>query len=379
MRRRDSNSAPEDTQTISTASTTNRPAITRRAFTAGIGAGAVAVLFARPSAARDSRPHVAGHTRDWQWLMGNWEVSHQRLRERLAHDTHWEEFSGKSAMWLTMGGFGTIDDNLLDLPGGAYRALGIRAFDARSGKWAIWWLDGRNPSTVEASVLGNFDGDEGVFSGHDTFKGRPITMRFRWHDIHGTHPNWDQAFSPDDGASWEINWRNTFTRTAATPTPLPRLPDANRDWDFLAGSWSVHHRRLRQRLVGSTQWDEFGGTLVNWPVLGGFGNVGDNVMEFPSGTVRGVGFRAFDAATNQWLSWWLDGRDPSQIGAPLRGSFTDGIGTFISDDTLDGRPITTRVRWTGITSRTARWEQSCSADSGATWESNWVSEFTRTA
>jgi hypothetical protein len=174
-----------------------------------------------------------------------------------------------------------------------------------------------------------------------------------------------------------MNWRNTFTRTATAPSPLPRLPGAPHDWDFLVGRWKVQHRRLRRRLVGDTKWDEFGGTLANWPVLGGFGNVGDNVMEFPRGTVRGVGLRAFDPGSGQWSSWWLDARYPEAIGDPVRGGFVDGVGTFIGDDTLDGRAIKTRVQWTGITARAARWEQSCSADSGATWESNWVSEFTR--
>ena len=35
------------------------------------------------------------------------------------------------------------------------------------------------------------------------------------------------------------------------------------DFDFLVGDWQVGHRRLRKRLVGSQDWDEFGGTLRN--------------------------------------------------------------------------------------------------------------------
>jgi hypothetical protein len=314
---------------------------------------------------------------DWAWLTGNWQVWHQRLKERLAGSDDWEEFPGTSACWSTMGGLGTIDDNVVALPGGAYHGLGIRAFDPKAGKWSIWWLDGRNPTRIDPPVRGAFDGDTGTFLGHDTFKGRPITMRFRWRDIHGPRPWWEQAFSADEGATWEVNWRNWFTRTAAEPTPLPRLADAPGDFDFLSGRWNVRHRRLRQRLVGSDEWDEFGGTFANWPVLGGYGNVGDNVMEFPSGTVRGVGFRSFDPAAKQWLSWWLDGRTPDAIAPPVLGGFADGIGTFIGDDTLDGRPIRTRVQWTRATRHSARWEQSSSADGGATWELNWTSDFSR--
>ena len=116
---------------------------------------------------------------------------------------------------------------------------------------------------------------------------------------------------------------------------------------------------------------------MNWPVLGGHANVGDNVMQFPTGTVRGVGLRAYDPASKQWLSWWLDGREPSVISSPLRGGFVDRTGTFTGDDTLNGRAIKTRVVWSQITPRSARWEQSASADGGKTWETNWTSEFTR--
>ena len=345
-----------------------------------LGSGLGALGLALPGRVAARPPGApSGHAGDWRWLLGNWDVRHRRLQERLAGDTRWETFAGQSALWLTMGGLGTVDDNLMALPSGAYRGLGLRAFDPAAGTWSIWWLDGRDPTRIEAPVRGGFEGDEGRFLGRDTFKGRPILVRFRWHDIHGTTPWWEQAFSADEGASWEVNWRNWFTRTAAEPTPLPALADAPRDFEFLAGRWQVRHRRLRARLAGSETWDEFDGTLHNWPVLGGCGNVGDNVMRFPGGAFRGMGIRAWDRARGQWLSWWLDGRDPARIGAPLRGGFADGIGTFAGDDLLDGRPIRTRVVWSRITATSARWEQSASGDGGRSWETNWVSDFERQA
>jgi hypothetical protein len=60
------------------------------------------------------------------------------------------------------------------------------------------------------------------------------------------------------------------------------------------------------------------------------------------------------------------------------GRFDGGIGTFVGEDTFDGRPILVRFLWLDITARTCRWEQSFSDDGGATWEINWVMEFTRT-
>ncbi|WP_423603011.1 hypothetical protein [Sphingomonas sp. MS122] len=354
--------------------------VDRREVLTGLGCSGL-ILAGSPGRAL-AQP--ADRRRDWAWLEGNWRVEHRRLRRRLARDTHWDRFAGTSAMWLTLDGLGTIDDNLLHLPGGDYRAMGIRAYDPATGRWSIWWLDGRNPTRIDPPVLGRFEGETGTFTGADMFEGRPIDVRFHWQGIRGPRPHWQQSFSPDGGATWEMNWENFFTRTSAAPTPLPLLPrgDAARapdDWGFLAGRWKVHHRKLRRRLAGSRDWDEFGGTFVNWPVLGGNGNVGDNLMQAPSGTFRGVGFRAWDPATREWLSWWLDGRDPSRIGQPLRGRFVDGIGTYLSDDVHEGRPVKTRVTWSRITGKTARWEQAFSADGGQSWEVNWTSDFTRIA
>jgi hypothetical protein len=167
----------------------------------------------------------------------------------------------------------------------------------------------------------------------------------------------------------------TGTKAGFGNGPTPRSPAS--DFDFLVGSWTVLHRRRRRRLVDERNWDAFGGTFVNWPLLGGYGNVGDNVMNAPSGTFRGIGMRTYDPAARLWSSWWVDGRNPTVIGDPLRGSFADGIGTFLADEVLDGRAVKARVQWSKITSTSALWEQSASADGGASWEVNWTSAFTR--
>lgn len=330
-----------------------------------------------------NRANSETHRADWQWLVGNWDVRHRRLQERLAGSDDWAEFAGKSACWPTMGGLGTIDDNILDLPGGTYRGAGVRAFDPTTGKWSIWWIDGRNPTRIDPPVVGGFVDDEGVFIGTDRFNDKQIDVRFRWHETRGGSPHWDQAFSTDGGKSWEINWRNYFTRTGVDPTPLPLLDDRGlspriRDWDFLAGRWNVRHRRLKDRLSGSKEWIDFDGTFVNWSILGGQGNVGDNVMNFPRGTIRGMGFRTFDPASEQWSSWWIDNRNPAIVDTPVRGGFsTDGTGTFLADDSFEGRPIQVRVIWSRITAKTARWEQAFSPDGGQSWETNWISDFAR--
>lgn len=361
--------------------TADAPRQTRRDFMVAMAMAGIAAASGTAFAGSQRRraADLAARAHDWDWLIGDWDVWHRRLKDRLAGSNEWQEFNGKSVLWLILDGLGTVDDNVVELPGNTYRGLTLRSFDPATGQWSIWWVDGRNPSRIDPPVLGKFDADSGTFLGEDTFKGRPITVRFRWLDIHSRRPNWEQSFSADGGKTWEVNWRNYFTRTSAKPTSLPRLDTAPRDWDFLVGTWQIHNRRLKQRLVGSTQWEEFDNSLVNRTVLGGFGNVGDNVFHAPGGAYTGVSLRTYDQNTSQWASWWLDGRKPSQITAPTRGSFKDGVGTLVGDDVFEGKPIKIRSQWSRITPASAHWEQAASRDGGVTWETNWISELIRKA
>lgn len=149
------------------------------------------------------------------------------------------------------------------------------------------------------------------------------------------------------------------------------------DFDFLIGSWRVHHQKLKARLAGCTEWLDSEGSCVARHVMGGQANVDDNVIESPGGAYRACSFRAFDTRSARWSIWWFDSRSPTQLDPPLVGRFEDGVGTFYSDDTSEGKPIRVRFIWSETKTARPRWEQAFSLDGGATWETNWRMQFTR--
>jgi hypothetical protein len=155
---------------------------------------------------------VTDHAHDFDFLIGKWHVHHWRLKDRLADSHEWVEFEGTSELWMTMDGHGTVDDNYIGLPSGPYRATGIRGYDPKTQTWAIWWLDGRDPHTIEPPVFGNITNGVGTFEGDDIFNGKPIKVRFVWSRIMANSAHWEQAFSPDGGKTWETNWRMDLTR-----------------------------------------------------------------------------------------------------------------------------------------------------------------------
>ena len=148
-------------------------------------------------------------------------------------------------------------------------------------------------------------------------------------------------------------------------------------FDFLLGTWKVHHHRLKVRLAHNDEWEDFEGTSTCWAVLGGDGNADDNVIALPSATYRAATMRVFDAQAGLWRIWWFDARNSDALDPPLVGSFREGIGTFYASDHWQGKPIRVRFLWTTPDAKSARWEQAFSDDDGKTWETNWVMSFER--
>ena len=158
---------------------------------------------------------------------------------------------------------------------------------------------------------------------------------------------------------------------------MPPEQYAPTDFDFIIGDWQVEHRRLNSRLTGCTEWTTFQGLSSTRKILGGFGNVEDNILHFPDGDVRAVAMRSFNRDTREWSIWWLDGRNPHQLDTPVLGRFTGTIGEFFANDSVRGMPIKVRFIWRTNPGENPSWEQAFSADAGATWETNWTMVFSR--
>jgi hypothetical protein len=151
------------------------------------------------------------------------------------------------------------------------------------------------------------------------------------------------------------------------------IADGRDDFDFWMGTWRIHNRRLRERLAGATEWDEFEARGQTWPILNGLGNRDEFRTGFWPDFV-GTTLRLFDPATRQWSIYWADSVR-GRLEPPVVGSFEGDTGTFYGDDVWQGRPIRVRFIWTRAPG--VRWEQAFSTDGGKTWETNWTMDMTR--
>jgi len=148
---------------------------------------------------------------DFDFQTGHWRIHNERLKERLKDCTEWETFEATNHAGLLPGGLGNMDDFFTEhWPG--FVGMSLRLYNPRTRKWSIYWASNRIDG-LEPPVVGSFDRNGvGVFDGRQALDGRPILVRFTWSNITKNGAPWEQAFSPDDGKTWEKNWIMTMTR-----------------------------------------------------------------------------------------------------------------------------------------------------------------------
>ena len=170
-------------------------------------------------------------------------------------------------------------------------------------------------------------------------------------------------------------------RAQVTLPDSPACPDArSRQFDFWLGEWDVNNRHRRPD-SDDPIWYETGLAHTHvWPVVGGCGIVEhwDGALTFDR--VIGFSVRTFDPVREMWelVLLWPSANRP--VFATFEGQFRHGRGEFDagSVDAHD-RPQTTRISFADIRPDAFRWDLSLSGDSGITWRTTWIMEFTRRA
>ncbi len=158
--------------------------------------------------------------------------------------------------------------------------------------------------------------------------------------------------------------------------PAPALRDGSHDFDFEFGNWTARIARRLKPLTGSTEWVEYEGSSVVHPWWGGRANIGELKVAGPAGKIEGMSVRLYDPQARQWRIHWANSAD-GQLGEPMIGGFEGNRGLFYNYEMLGSRAILVRFIFSGVSPRSFRIEQAFSADGGKSWETNWISDFTK--
>ena len=151
---------------------------------------------------------------DFDFLHGKWRAYNKRLVKRLADSHEWAEFEANIDCRPLPGGLGNEDVYRTDFWSN-FVGLSLRIFNPSTRKWSISWVDNHNaPGVWQPAQVVAFSKDVGIFDAADNFNGKPIVVRFIWEKLDKDHARWEQAFSPDNGKTWETNWTMDLTRAA---------------------------------------------------------------------------------------------------------------------------------------------------------------------
>jgi len=148
---------------------------------------------------------------DFDYLTGNWKLKNRKLKSRLTGSTEWLSFESKVEMHQILDGVGNIDRYTDSASGKPYEGVALRLFNNKTRLWSIYWADGDSGS-LDPPVVGSFTNKIGHFFARDTYKGQPIIVVFRWDARNPLRPIWSQAFSTDEGKTWEWNSINVSER-----------------------------------------------------------------------------------------------------------------------------------------------------------------------
>jgi hypothetical protein len=153
-----------------------------------------------------------GTPRDFDFEKGRWRTALRKLLQPLSGSQQWADYSGTSTIYPLLGGRANLVELEVAGPRGRIEGVSLRLFDTQRQQWSLNYSNVA-VGALELPMSGGFaGGPHGVFYSADTFQGKAILVRFVIDVLDPDHCRFEQAFSADGGATWEVNWIASDTR-----------------------------------------------------------------------------------------------------------------------------------------------------------------------
>ena len=171
-------------------------------------------IFAQPNATPSGKPDlVRDGQHDFDFEIGKWDTHLWRLEHPLSHSNSWVEYRGTSDVRKVWDGRANLVELNVTGPAGHIEALSLRLYNPKTQQWSLNFASSAG-GMMNSPTIGAFKNGRGEFYDNESFNGRPILVRFVISDIKPESCRFEQAFSEDNGKTWEINWIAIDTRTS---------------------------------------------------------------------------------------------------------------------------------------------------------------------
>jgi len=160
--------------------------------------------------------------RDFDFEIGTWATEVRVLRNPLSGKPPvWAAYRGTSVVRGLMDGRANSVELSVAGPAGKIEGISLRLYDPGARRWSLNFAS-LSDGAMTPPVVGGFGADgRGVFTGADKLGERAIRVRFVITQVSADEARFEQAFSADDGATWEVNWIAVDRRVK----PVATLPE----------------------------------------------------------------------------------------------------------------------------------------------------------
>jgi hypothetical protein len=166
-------------------------------------------------------------------------------------------------------------------------------------------------------------------------------------------------------------------QTAGAPShPVSPLRDGQHDFDFNLGTWHTRITRIPDPLGASSASITLDGTVTVRGIWGGRGQLEEIEADGPQGRWEGLTMFLYNPEAHQWNQTFLDSQTPT-LSPPLIGSFHNGRGELIAQDTFHGKTILIKGEWSDILPDSHHYQESYSNNAGKTWFAAFKADLTR--
>lgn len=161
-----------------------------------------------PAAALPADPHV----HDFDFEFGPTWTAHLRLLgHRLVGAHDWIDFHGTlltHKLWSGQGNMSelVVTNGKANIVGGA-----LHLYNPGTRQWSVWFANAIT-GTLGVPSVGHFANGQGVLYDREMQNGRMVTVRQIFSNVSAHTFNFDQAFSVDNGKTWETNLTIRYTR-----------------------------------------------------------------------------------------------------------------------------------------------------------------------
>jgi hypothetical protein len=167
--------------------------------------GASALATGQTMAAGDS------HSHDFDFEFGSWKADLRLLAHRLVGSHEWIDYHGTLVVHPLFYGKGNMSDLEVSNATSSIHGGALHLYNPDTHEWSVWFANAGN-GTLGVPGVGRFENGRGVLYDHEVYHGRQIYVRQAFSDISAHAFHYEQAFSIDDGKTWETNLIINYTR-----------------------------------------------------------------------------------------------------------------------------------------------------------------------